>query len=100
MKEITQIRSLSLWIFLIPFVAVNVCLLISVNFLFFENGQMINTNLIPNIFLFLLIVYTSYTYSKFTLKKTLSLDIVENLMKIIFSIPITIFIILYIYINT
>ena len=37
MKEITQIRSLSLWIFLIPFVAVNVCLLISVNFLFFEN---------------------------------------------------------------
>jgi|TARA_B110000211_G_C13870143_1_gene460458 hypothetical protein len=37
MKEITQIRSLSLWIFLIPFVAVNVCLLISVNFLLFEN---------------------------------------------------------------
>lgn len=31
MKEITQIRSLSLWIFLIPFVAINTCLLISVN---------------------------------------------------------------------
>jgi hypothetical protein len=31
MKEITQIRSLSLWIFLIPFIAINTCLLISVN---------------------------------------------------------------------
>jgi len=37
MKEITQIRSLSLWIFLIPFVAINICLLISVNFIFLEN---------------------------------------------------------------
>ena len=37
MKEIAQIRSLSLWIFLIPFVAVNICLLISVNYLLFEN---------------------------------------------------------------
>ena len=46
--------------------------LFSIYFLFFENGQMINTNIIPNIFLFLLIVYTSYTYSKFTLKKTFS----------------------------
>ena len=37
MKEITQIRSLSLWIFLIPLIAVNTCLLISVNYNFFEN---------------------------------------------------------------
>ena len=74
--------------------------LFSIYFLFFENRQMINTNIIPNIFLFLLIAYTSYTYSKFTLKKTLSLDIVKNLMKISFSIPITFFIILYIYTNT
>ena len=37
MKEITQIRSLSLWIFLIPFIAINVCLLISVNYHVFEN---------------------------------------------------------------
>ena len=74
--------------------------LFSIYFLFFENGQMINTNITPNIFLFLLIVYTSYTYSKSTLKKNLSLDIVKNLMKISFSIPITIFIILYIYTNT
>ena len=37
MKEITQIRSLSLWIFLAPFIAVNLCLLISVNYNLFEN---------------------------------------------------------------
>ena len=37
MKEITQIRSLSLWIFLIPLITVNVCLLISVNSNIFEN---------------------------------------------------------------
>ena len=37
MKEITQIRSLSLWIFLIPFIAINTCLLISVNYSLFEN---------------------------------------------------------------
>jgi hypothetical protein len=37
MKEITQIRSLSLWIFLVPFIAINVCLLISVNYHVFEN---------------------------------------------------------------
>jgi hypothetical protein len=36
MKEITQIRSLSLWIFLIPFVTVNTCLLISINYHLFE----------------------------------------------------------------
>jgi hypothetical protein len=37
MKEIAQIRSLSLWIFLVPLFAVNVCLLISVNFHILEN---------------------------------------------------------------
>ena len=37
MKEIAQIRSLSLWIFLVPLVVINMCLLISVNFYIFEN---------------------------------------------------------------
>ena len=37
MKQIAQIRSLSLWIFLVPLISVNICLLISVNFEFFEN---------------------------------------------------------------
>ena len=37
MKEIAQIRSLSLWIFLVPFIAINTCLLISVNWHLFEN---------------------------------------------------------------
>ena len=37
MKEIAQIRSLSLWIFLIPFIAINTCLFISVNYNIFEN---------------------------------------------------------------
>jgi hypothetical protein len=37
MKEITQIRLLSLWIFLVPLIAVNICLFISVNYNLFEN---------------------------------------------------------------
>jgi len=37
MKELAQIRSLGLWIFLIPFIAVNACLLISINYHIFEN---------------------------------------------------------------
>jgi len=37
MKEITQIRSLSLWIFLVPLISINICLIISVNYNFFEN---------------------------------------------------------------
>ena len=37
MKEIAQIRSLSFWIFLVPFVAINLCLLISVNDQIFDN---------------------------------------------------------------
>ena len=37
MKEITQIRKLSLWIFLIPLFAINLCLIVSQNPEFFEN---------------------------------------------------------------
>ena len=37
MKEITQIRKLSLWIFLIPLIAINLCLIISQNPEFLEN---------------------------------------------------------------
>ena len=37
MKEISQIRSLSLWIFIFPFVTVNLCLFISTNFHLLED---------------------------------------------------------------
>ena len=37
MHEITQIRKLSLWIFFIPFIAINSCLIVSQNFEFLEN---------------------------------------------------------------
>ena len=37
MKEITQIRRLSLWIFFTPFIAINLCLFISQNPEFLEN---------------------------------------------------------------
>ena len=37
MHEITQIKRLSLWIFIIPFVAINTCLLISINYHFLDN---------------------------------------------------------------
>ena len=37
MESITQIKKLSLWIFIIPFVAINLCLFISVNHHIFEN---------------------------------------------------------------
>ena len=37
MHEIAQIRKLSLWIFLIPFLAINLCLIISQNYNFLEN---------------------------------------------------------------
>ena len=37
MKEISQIRKLSLWIFLIPLIAINLCLVISQNPEFLEN---------------------------------------------------------------
>ena len=37
MNEITQIRKLSLWIFFLPLIAVNLCLYISQNFEFLEN---------------------------------------------------------------
>ena len=37
MNEIAQIRKLSLWIFLIPFIAINLCLIISQNFELLNN---------------------------------------------------------------
>ena len=37
MKEITQIRKLSLWIFFIPLIAINLCLIISKNYEYLEN---------------------------------------------------------------
>tara|TARA_B100001559_G_scaffold302000_1_gene289393 strand:- start:18 stop:722 length:705 start_codon:yes stop_codon:yes gene_type:complete len=37
MREIAQIRKLSLWIFFLPLVAINVCLFISVNYHLLEN---------------------------------------------------------------
>ena len=37
MEFITQIRKLSLWIFIIPFIAVNLCLFVSVNYQIFDN---------------------------------------------------------------
>ena len=37
MHQITQIRKLSLWIFLIPLIAINLCLFISQNPNFLEN---------------------------------------------------------------
>ena len=37
MREITQIRKLSFWIFIIPLLAINLCLIISQNYQFLEN---------------------------------------------------------------
>ena len=37
MNEITQIRKLSIWIFLIPLLAINICLFVSQNYEIFEN---------------------------------------------------------------
>ncbi len=37
MKLRTQIKKLSLWIFIIPFIAINLCLFISVNYQIFDN---------------------------------------------------------------
>jgi hypothetical protein len=37
MNEIAQIRKLSLWIFFVPFIGVNLCLIISLNYQFLEN---------------------------------------------------------------
>ena len=45
MKEIAHIRLLSLWIFLIPFIAINTCLFISVNFELFS-GTFLNVDMI------------------------------------------------------
>ncbi len=37
MKNIDRVRKISIWIFIIPVVALNLCLFVSVNYLFFEN---------------------------------------------------------------
>jgi len=37
MKEITQIRKLSLWVFFTPLIAINLCLIITQNPEFLEN---------------------------------------------------------------
>ena len=37
MEYRTQIKKLSLWIFIIPFIAINLCLFISVNYQIFDN---------------------------------------------------------------
>ena len=37
MNEITHIRKLSLWIFFIPLIGINLCLLISINHQIFAN---------------------------------------------------------------
>ena len=37
MRDIAKIRKLSLWIFFLPLIAINLCLLISVNYHLFEN---------------------------------------------------------------
>ena len=37
MEYRTQIKKLSLWIFIIPFIAINLCLFISVNYEIFDN---------------------------------------------------------------
>ena len=44
MKEIAQIRKLSLWIFFIPLIAINLCLFISQNPEFLENTIELNLN--------------------------------------------------------
>jgi hypothetical protein len=41
MKLRTQIKKLSLWVFIIPFISINLCLFISVNFHIFENTFLI-----------------------------------------------------------
>ena len=45
MHEITQIRKLSLWIFFIPFIAINLCLIISQNPEFLE-GTILTVDMI------------------------------------------------------
>ena len=37
MENINQIRKMSIWIFILPVTALNLCLFISVNYLLFEN---------------------------------------------------------------
>ena len=54
MNEIAQIRKLSLWIFFIPFIAINLCLIISQNYEFLENTFLLLIKLVDQDFLFLI----------------------------------------------
>ena len=50
MKEITQVRSITLWIFFVPFIALNVCLILITQFHgLFPNQEDILLNTIPYI---------------------------------------------------
>jgi len=59
MNEITQIRKLSLWIFFIPLIAINICLFISQNY---EVGLARNFGFIRLIILFIFINYFFFYY--------------------------------------
>ena len=54
MNEITQIRKLSLWIFFIPLIAINLCLFISQNYEFLDDTFFQLINLEDQHFLFLI----------------------------------------------
>ena len=75
MKEITQIRKLSLWVFFIPLLAINLCLFISINYDLLENtifrvDQIGRTNFtIPYIDGSLSISRASRTYPAFLIFK-------------------------------
>ena len=75
MEEITQIRKLSLWIFFIPLIAINLCLFISINYDLLENtifrvDQIGRTNFtIPYIDGSLSISRASRTYPAFLIFK-------------------------------
>ncbi len=50
MDKILKVKSISVWIFIIPFIAVNACLIISTHYTeFFKDGQAIYTKYIPYI---------------------------------------------------
>ena len=50
MDQINKVRSLSIWIFIVPFVAINACLLVSTQFPeLFEDGKAIYGNIFPYI---------------------------------------------------
>ena len=106
MKEITRLRSITLWIFVVPFLAINICLVLITQFHgLFPNQEHVIANTIPyfdggtsisrtaRVFPTYLIFkpamfFTSYLlYKYWTLNKTIIINISEenkNLNKIIF----------------